>query len=550
MHARAPPVHERHRPETTVLYAIVKEHLGAFLRFAAERYAAPLPNYVVRAFHEFLRCGLLEFGFLRVHCEACRKDRLVAFSCKKRGPCASCAARVMCNTAAHLTDRVLPNVPIRQWVLSLPFELRIAAARDPKLLAACDRALVNAVFRWMRAQLGLTHGKGGAVSFVQRFGSSINLHVHYHSLFLDGLFVRSRGGPPVFVGAPAPTASDLARVLADARAEIGKWLTKHASDVDLGLSGEAEPDALAGCAKLATQRGLFVDLGRGPARDDAAEPSAEKNRKSAVLDGFNLHAAVRIGADDDLAREKLIRYCARPAFALERLSVLPDGRIAYAIKNPRKGATHRTLTPIELLARIAALIPPPRHPFLRYHGVLAPASKWRKEIVPRVVDAACAGASPACHAEHGDRAHAVTPTVAALLAPKPGPAPKPAGAAKTGALSPLWQRPGSDAAERDPRAITEAHRRRLDGGRLLAATPRLDWGRLLERTYQIDVFVCPRCHGPTRVIAAITEPAVIRKILDHVREPPARAPPSGAREPDDDLDTADVWLDPEVDVSA
>jgi hypothetical protein len=381
--ARAPPVHERHRPEATVLYAIVKEHLAAFLRFAAEQYAAPLPKYVVRAFQEYLRCGLLEYGFLRVQCESCRKDRLVAFSCKKRGPCASCAARVMCNTAAHLTDRVLPNVPIRQWVLSLPFELRIAAARDPKLLAACDRALVNAVFRWMRAQLGLTHGKGGAVSFVQRFGSSINLHVHYHSLFLDGLFVRSRGGPPVFVGAPAPTASDLARVLADARAEIGRWLTKHASDVDLGLSGEAEPDALAGCAKLATQRGLFVDLGRGPARDDDDEPSAGKNRKSALLDGFNLHAAVRIGADDDVAREKLIRYCARPAFALERLSVLPDGRIAYAIKNPRKGATHRTLTPIELLARIAALIPPPRHPFLRYHLTIDQILKFAGNCPPR-----------------------------------------------------------------------------------------------------------------------------------------------------------------------
>ena len=92
--ARAPPIHERHRPETTVLYAIVKEHLAAFLALAAERYAAPLPKYVVRAFTEYLRCGLLEHGFLRVHCDSCRKDRLVAFSCKKRGPCPSCAARV------------------------------------------------------------------------------------------------------------------------------------------------------------------------------------------------------------------------------------------------------------------------------------------------------------------------------------------------------------------------------------------------------------------------------------------------------------------------
>jgi hypothetical protein len=68
------------------------------------------------------------------------------------------------------------------------------------------------------------------------------------------------------------------------------------------------------------------------------------------------------------------------------------------------------------------------------------------------------------------------------------------------------------------------------------------------------VFQCPRCRGPARVVAAITEPDVIRKILAHVREPPARAPPSGASEPgepgEDGILAAGVWLDPEVDVSA
>jgi hypothetical protein len=180
-------------------------------------------------------------------------------------------------------------------------------------------------------------------------------------------------------------------------------------------------------------------------------------------------------------------------------------------------------------------------------------------VVPRVVVEAAnasASASPACggdrggHGGHGDRAATPQPATPAR-ASATAPTTKPARASKPGAFSPLWQRPAGGAVERDPRAITEAHRRRLDGGRLLAATPRLDWGKLLERTYQVDVFTCPRCHGATRVIAAITEPAVIRKILDHVREPPARAPPSGAREPGEDgIDTADVWLDPEVDVSA
>jgi len=130
-----------------VLHGIVREHLAAFLRRADEQYARPLPKYVRRAFDHYLRCGLPELGFLRLRCEECGHDRVVAFSCKQRGVCPSCAGRTMTNTAAHLVDRVLPNVPIRQWVLSLPFDLRTRAARDPSLVAAIDRILFAEVER-------------------------------------------------------------------------------------------------------------------------------------------------------------------------------------------------------------------------------------------------------------------------------------------------------------------------------------------------------------------------------------------------------------------
>lgn len=106
-------------------------------------------------------------------------------------------------------------------------------------------------------------------------------------------------------------------------------------------------------------------------------------------------------------------------------------------------------------------------------------------------------------------------------------------------FSPPWQPSQSTDVAPHPRAITDTHRRRLHGGDLLATSPRLDWAKLLRRTYAIDVLVCPHCHAPTRIIAAITDPPVIRKILAHLREPPARAPPSGAHEPMFD----DVWLD-------
>lgn len=73
---------------------------------------------------------------------------LVAFSCKLRGVCPSCNVRRMCSTAAHLTDRVFPDVPIRQWVLSVPFELRLLLAKNAAALSAVGRIFVREIWRW------------------------------------------------------------------------------------------------------------------------------------------------------------------------------------------------------------------------------------------------------------------------------------------------------------------------------------------------------------------------------------------------------------------
>ncbi|MGK4009291.1 transposase [Sorangium sp. So ce1036] len=94
---------------------------------------------------------------------------------------------------------------------------------------------------------------------------------------------------------------------------------------------------------------------------------------------------------DDEGRERLVRYCARPCFALERLSILRDGRVAYQVKYPRRKGTHRVMTPIVFFARLAALVPPPRHPLVRYHGVLAPHAKQRSLVVPKATGKARKG---------------------------------------------------------------------------------------------------------------------------------------------------------------
>jgi hypothetical protein len=122
----APPVaqagqcvhYERRRPEETLLYQLVQEHAESFFAQVKAETGVGLPEFVKAEFDAFLEGGILAHGFLRVRGAECAQEKLVAFSCKKRGFCPSCGARRMAETAAHLVDHVIPPVPVRQWVLS------------------------------------------------------------------------------------------------------------------------------------------------------------------------------------------------------------------------------------------------------------------------------------------------------------------------------------------------------------------------------------------------------------------------------------------------
>ena len=103
------------KPEDTVLYRVVQQNLETFLASAREQ-GRVVPRFVERELRAFLTCGILAHGFLRVRCDDCGRERLVAFSCKTRSLCPSCGARRMSDTAAHLVDRVFPEVPVRQYV--------------------------------------------------------------------------------------------------------------------------------------------------------------------------------------------------------------------------------------------------------------------------------------------------------------------------------------------------------------------------------------------------------------------------------------------------
>ena len=114
--------YERRRPEETALHKIVQRAWPSFVDRCDE--AGGLPKFVRREVEGYLRCGLLEHGCVRLRCEGCDEEIVVAFSCKARGFCPSCVARRMADVATHLVDEVLPEVPVRQWVCTLPWALR------------------------------------------------------------------------------------------------------------------------------------------------------------------------------------------------------------------------------------------------------------------------------------------------------------------------------------------------------------------------------------------------------------------------------------------
>lgn len=132
-----------------MLYQVIAQHLETFL---ASRDDDPdpkgLPAYVQREFYDYLQCGILAHGFLCLACDNCPKETLLAFSCKRRGFCATCAARRMAQTAAHLVERVMPWVPTRQWVVSVPIPLRYWTAPSRDLTAQVHRIIRNTIAQY------------------------------------------------------------------------------------------------------------------------------------------------------------------------------------------------------------------------------------------------------------------------------------------------------------------------------------------------------------------------------------------------------------------
>jgi hypothetical protein len=305
--------YQRRRPESTLLYQLIERHYPRLLTTLAER-DQPLPKYVRQEFEDFLTCGRLEHGFLRLRCEACHAEKLVAFSCKRRGFCPSCGTKRMVESAALLVDEVLPHEPMRQWVLSVPYPLRFLFAREPKALSGVLGVVVRTLASHLIKQAGLTHATAhtGAVTLIQRFGSALNLNVHLHMLVLDGVYERTGEGL-VFRRVAAPTPTHLSRLLEKLSLRIGRYLQRHGwlrrdEDSHLQLTDPDGMDTLRGHS--ITYR---IAIGRHQGQQaftlqTLPELPKQSDPHLAQAHGFSLHAGVWAGANDRKKLEHLCRY--------------------------------------------------------------------------------------------------------------------------------------------------------------------------------------------------------------------------------------------------
>ena len=383
---RAPdgaPVHyERHLPEQTTLYRLVQQHAETFFAEVEAATGASLPQFVKDEFDAFLECGILAKGFLRLRCGNCGHDKLVAFSCKRRGFCPSCGARRMAQTAAHLVDHVIPHVPVRQWVLSLPIPLRLLLAAQPQLVTPVLQVVHRVITRHLLGQAGLKadEADSGAVTLIQRFGSAANLNIHLHCLVLDGAYRRT-DGEPVFVEVPAPSDEALQALLQKIIARLMKLLTRRGVLIEEeGSSYLADSDTESDDARTlrplqaaaATYRIAFGPrAGQKVFTVQGAMPrdTAFTQALCADMQGFSLHAAVRCGADERQRLEQLCRYITRPALANERVQCNSAGQVVLKLKTAwRDGSTHIVMSPLEFMQRLAALVPRPRLHLIRSMG--------------------------------------------------------------------------------------------------------------------------------------------------------------------------------------
>jgi hypothetical protein len=221
----------------------------------------------------------------------------------------------MADTAAHLVDRVFPEVPVRQWVLTLPYTMRFKMAYDSKLVADIHRIFVQTVFASLRRRVGNEKKlKCGAVTFIQRFGDALNLNLHYHLLSIDGVYAADEKGEVHFVPAAPPGDKEVAQVAERIAWRIERLMTRLGmTEKDEEFSNKqpllAELYGASVSGRVATGPKAGRSLTKVGDDIDLEEIGVISSPRCASVSGVNVHANVLIPAHDRLRLERLLRLC-------------------------------------------------------------------------------------------------------------------------------------------------------------------------------------------------------------------------------------------------
>ena len=251
--------------------------------------------------------------------------------------------------------------------------------------------------------------------------------------------------------------------------------------------------------------------------------------------GFSLDASVRIEGWDRNALERLARYCARPPFSSGRLGQLDEQNLVYSLPRPTPdGSSALVMDPLQLLTRLAALIPPPRTHLVRYFGVLAPSAALREQVISSAGPSAALMEQISNAAElmglqyDSDPGASVYSGVAVDAGPRTD-TDKPV-AGSTSPASPPGPKPDEEAGKTKRRASYL-------------------WAMLIARIYSALPLQCPRCGQPMRIIAFIIEPSTVSRLLGHLGEPtkppplsPARGPPQAHQDELEFLGQETTWV--------
>ncbi len=278
-------------------------------------------NQTVQA---FLRCGDFRSGFTRWRCPDCAQEFLLAFTCKQRGLCATCAQRRTLTLAPYIAETVCHAVPHRHIVLTIPRVLRPVFRRNRALLTELFHAAHEVLGLWLRERTGGADGQPGIVIAAQTFGDFLSWHPHLHLLVTAGVF---RADNTFALASPGGW-----RQLAELwRHAVLRRLLKHQA-----------------------------------INDNQAEKLLSWNHS-----GFNLDAGeAPLAARDVAGRRRLAEYLIRSPFNLEKISYEPrTGNVLY--RSEKHWRTRRNFEVFSAAQFIEALVnhlPPKNVPMLRYYG--------------------------------------------------------------------------------------------------------------------------------------------------------------------------------------